>query len=197
PHRSPQQPAQHIAAPFVAGQDTVVDQEGDGAHVVGDDPQGDVGFGVLLVGDAGAGRYMVHDGPHQVDFKVAAHPLQQSGRPLKAHAGVDALALQGVVVARLVLEELDEHEVPNLNEPLAPRAAGTAVRVPAALFGAPVDVDFRARTAGADADFPEVVGLPHADDALGGQADLLLPDLRRPVIFQTHAGPQPVRRDEI
>src|SRR5690606_19875555 len=112
--------------------------------------------------------------------------------PLQAHPRVDALALQGRVAAVLVLVELDKHQVPDFHVPLAAGTPRPAVGLAAAPLGAPVHVDFGAGPAGAHADLPEVVLLAHADDALGRQARLLLPELGRLVVFDVDAGPQPV-----
>ena len=79
--------------------------------------------------------------------------------------------------------ELSEYVVPDLHKTVAV-AAGLAVRLAAAVFFAAVVVDFRAGTAGAGAMLPEVVFLAKAVDPVGGNTDLLVPDLVGFVILQ-------------
>ena len=101
------------------------------------------------------------------------------GQTLQAHAGVDVLLLQLGVVALAVVVELGEDDVPDLHIAVAVAAHGAA-GLAAAVLLAPVVVDLGAGAAGAGAVLPEVVLLAELEDALGGDADLLVPDVGRP-----------------
>src|SRR5690606_3470059 len=191
-HGAPEQPAQHIASPLVPGKDAVEDHKRDAPHVVGDHPHADVGVRIALVRNPCDGGDVIDDGADNVDLEVAGHALQERGRPLKAHSGVDTLALERGELAFFVLMVLDEHQVPNLEVPLAAVARGPAVRFAAAERFAPVVVDFRARAARPDADLPEVILLSEADDALFGQAHFTVPDVESLVVFNINRNPKPV-----
>ena len=187
-----QQTAQHVAAALVAGQDAVADHEGGGADVIGDDTQGHVALVALAI--VGAGQLAdlvgdVHDGIH---IKQAVHVLAHAGQTLQTHTGVDVLLLQlGIVVVTVVIE-LAEHVVPDLDIAVAVAAHGAA-GLAAAVFGAAVIVDLGAGAAGAGAVLPEVVLLAEAEDLLGGDADLVVPDVPRLVIVLIDGGVQAVR----
>ena len=172
-HGAADDPAQHIAAAFVARQHAVDDQERAGADVVGDDAQRLV-LEVAGAGDAGGGLDQVLE---QVDLIVAVHVLQHGGKPLQAHAGIDARGRQRQQGAVGLAVELHEDVVPDLDVAVAVfvrrtrRAAGDVRAV--------VVEDLGARTAGAGiGHLPEVVGgerralvVADADDAIGRQAD--------------------------
>src|SRR5690606_35475693 len=106
-------------------------------------------------------------------------------------ACVDPLLLQRRQLARFILVELDEDQVPDLHEALAV-AARAAVIPPAAELGPPVVVDLRAGPAGPHPNLPKVVLLAQADDPFPGQADLLMPNLEGLVVVQVDGGPQPL-----
>ena len=170
-----QQTAQHIAAALVGGQHAVADHEGGGADVVGDHAQRHVGGVALAVGGAGdlgdlAGD--IHDGIH---VKQGGHALAHAGQTLQAHTGIDVLLLKLGVVVLTVVVELGEHHVPDLDITVAVAAHGAAGLAAAPLLAAVV-VDLGAGTAGAGAVLPEVILLAELEDALGGDADLLVPD---------------------
>src|SRR5690606_417429 len=191
-HRAAQQPAEHVAAPFVAGKDAVKDHEGDPAHVVGDHPDAHVGLGIVLVVDAGHRRDVIDDRPDKIDLKVAGDALEQGGRPFQAHAGVDALGLEGGKLALFVLVKLDKNQVPNLKVTLAMIAGRSAAGPATAKLLAPVIVNLGARAAGADADLPEVVFSPKAHDPGLRKADLPVPDLKSLVVLQVDGSPEAV-----
>ena len=87
--------------------------------------------------------------------------------------GVDVLLRQRRQRAVGVQLELHEDEVPELEEAVAARARGRAVRVAAAVLLAPVVVDLRVRPARPRAaDRPEVLAARERDDALARHADL-------------------------
>ena len=87
---------------------------------------------------------------------------------------------------------------PHLDVPVTVAAHG-AGGLAAAPFRAPVVVDLGAGAAGAGAVLPEVVLLAELEDALGGDADLLVPDAEGLVVgggglvAGEHGGIQPVR----
>ena len=173
--RPAEQAAQDVAPALVGGEHAVADHEGGGADMVGDDPEGYVllfRLSVVGVGDLAHLVGDIHDGVH---VEEGGHPLADAGQPLQAHAGVDVLLLQLLVVALAVVVELGEHHVPDLDIPVAVAAHG-APRLAAAPLLPTVVVDLGAGAAGAGAVLPEVVRLAELEDALGGDADLLVPD---------------------
>ena len=173
--------AQDVAPALVGGEDAVADHEGGGADVVGDDPEGHVTLPALAVagtGDVGDLLGDVHDGVH---VEKGVHVLAHHGQPLQAHAGVDVLLLKLLVVALAVVVELGEDHVPDFHVAVALTAYGAA-GLAAAVLLAPVIVNLGAGAAGAGAVLPEVVLLAELEDALGGDADLLVPDLEGLVV---------------
>ena len=111
--------------------------------------------------------------------------------PLQPHAGVDRRPRQRHARARRPFLELHEHQVPDLDEPVAVlvRAAGRAARDMVAM----VVEDLGARAAGAGiAHAPEIVRRRDADDPLVRQPGNLLPDRRGVFVFREHGDQQPV-----
>ena len=192
-----QQTAEHIAPALVGGEHAVTDHEGGGADVVCDDPEGHVLAVALAVVGAGDLGHLVGDVHHGVHIKEGVHPLAHAGQALQSHAGVDVLLLQLSVVALPVVVELGEDDVPHLDIAVAV-AAHSAPRLAAAIGRAPVVVDLGAGAAGAGAVLPEVVLLAELEDALGGDADLLVPDAEGLVVggggfvAGEHGGVEPV-----
>ena len=115
--RAADDPAQHVAAAFVAGNDAVDDQERARADVVGDDLERRVvEVGRVPVSRAAALISVLE----QVDLVVRVHVLQHRGEALEAHAGVDATAWAAACSSPLVVAvELHEHEVPDLDVAVA------------------------------------------------------------------------------
>ena len=74
-----------------------------------------------------------------------------------------------------VVVELGKDVVPHLNIAVAV-AADRAAGLTAAVLRAAVVVNFGAGAAGAGAMLPEIILLAEAEDALGGDADLVTPD---------------------
>lgn len=185
--------AQHVAAALVAGGDAVTDEHDGGTDVVGYHPERDVrapGGAVAHPGQLGG---LVHDDAQGVGLVHVLHALQDHREAFEAEAGVDVLGGQvpkdrevvlAVAGAALVLHE---DQVPDLHVPLVVdgRAALDAE------LGASVVVDLGTGTAGAgDAHGPEVVLLPQALDALGGDTDPVAPDLLGLVVVQVDRDPQ-------
>ncbi|GAB1387898.1 hypothetical protein MASR1M6_00780 [Rubrivivax sp.] len=198
--------AQHVAAALVAGDDAVGDGEGAGADVVGDDLEArrlQVLDPVGVTRPAGIQHRVARgreQGREEVDLVVAVHMLQHRGQALEAHAGVDTGLGQAVHRAVFGAVELHEDVVPDLDVAVAIllRAARRAARD----LGAVVVEDLAARAAGAGvAHHPEVVGLvapalvvADAHDALGRQADHLVPDVVGLVVLLVDGGPQALGR---
>ena len=149
--------------------------------MVGDDAQGHVLLAALAVARAGDLGDLVGDVHHRVDVEERINVLAHNGQALKTHAGVDVLLLELFVVVVAVVVELGEDDVPDLHVAVALAADGAAGLAAAVLLAA-VIVNFRARTAGAGAVLPEVVLLAELEDAVLGNADLLVPDAERLVI---------------
>src|SRR5207237_7103974 len=94
-------------------------------------------------------------------------------------------------LAAVVLEWLHEDEVPDLQVALLVHVARS--QVGGAVGRPPVVEELRGGTARAgDPHAPEVVLLAPAQDALGRDADVLLPDLGSLVVSLEHGRPEPV-----
>ena len=179
--RAAQQAAQNVAAALVGGQHTVRDHKDGSANMVGDDAQGNVALLALAVACAGQLRHLVGNVHHGIDVEQGIHVLADDRQTLQSHAGVDILLHELGVVAVAVIVELGEHVVPDLHIAVAvaaDRAAGFA----AAVLLAAVIVDLGAGAARAGAMLPEVVLLAEAEDTVGRDADLLVPDLKSLVV---------------
>ena len=197
---APQDTAQHIAAALVAGQDAVGHQKRRGPGMIRDDPQRDVRLGAGTVADAGQILHEADDRPKEVGVEVARHPLQDRRQPLQTGAGVDAgpgQRGQHPVAAPL---ELHEHQVPQLQVPIAvtPHGAG---RPPASHSRTLVVDDLGAGAARARiAHRPEVVlggaghnpGIRHV--ATPERARLLVRAEPHPRVALVNGGPQPLGR---
>ena len=170
-----EQAAQDIAPALVGGEDAVADHEGGGADVVGDDPEGDVSGVALAVAGTGDLGDLGGDIHHGVHIEQGGDALAYGGQALQSHAGVDVFLFQFSVVVLPIVVKLGEHHVPDLHIAVAVAAHGAA-GLAAAVLGAAVVVDLGAGSAGAGAVLPEVVLLSELEDALGGDADLLVPD---------------------
>ena len=143
--------------------------------MVGDDAQGDVARVALAVVRAGDLADLVGDVHDGIDVKQGVDILADHRQTLQTHAGVDVLLLELGVVAVTVVVELGKDVVPHLNIAVAV-AADRAAGLTAAVLRAAVVVNFGAGAAGAGAMLPEVILLAEAEDALGGDADLVTPD---------------------
>ena len=186
-----QQTAQDIAASLVRGQHAVADHHDGRADVVGDDAQGDVHIVAVAVVRARETGDLVGDVHHGVHVKQRIHALTHDREALQTHARVDVLLHELGVVAVAVVVKLGEDVVPDLHIAVAVAARG-ASRLAAAVLLAAVIVDLGAGAAGTRAVLPEVVLLAETHDALGGDADLVAPDVERLVIVHIHAGVQAV-----
>ena len=187
-----QQAAQNVAAALVGRNNAVADHHNGGADVVGDNTQGNIGLvavAVVLAGDLGN---LVGDVAHGVNVEQGANALYHARQTLQTHAGVDVLLLQLRVVAVAVVVELGEYVVPYLHVAVTVAADGAA-GLAAAVLGAAVVVDLRARTARTGAMLPEVVLLAEAEDTLRCNADLLVPDLECLVIVNVDGRIQAIR----
>jgi hypothetical protein len=179
PDGAPDDPAQDVAAPLVAGDHAVGDQERAGADVVGEHPQ-------RRAVEVGRRRFARGGGDQvdeEVDLVVAVHVLQDRRRALEPHAGIDRRLRQRVHDTGLVAVELHEDVVPDLDVAVALLVGRS--RRPAGNSLAVVVEDFRARSAGTGvAHHPEVVGgvartlvVADAHHPLGRHADLARPDV--------------------
>ncbi len=156
-----------------------------------DDPEAYVGFVAFSVVGVGDFRDLVGDVHHRVHVEERAHVLAHTGQPFQPHAGVDVFVFHLLIVSFAVVDELGEDVVPNLDIAVAVAAHG-AGGLAAAVLLAPVVVDLGAGAAGARAVLPEVVLLAEAEDALGGDADVLVPDFKGLVVVQVNRGVEPV-----
>ena len=186
--------AENVAAALVGGDDAVGDHEHSRLDVVGADADGDI---VVLVGTVLLTRDLgnrVQDPAVGVHQEHIVHVLHDAGQTLQTHTRVDVLLGQLGVVAVAVVVELGEDVVPDLHEAVAV-TAGLAVGRAAAASLAAVEVDLGAGAAGTRAMLPEVVGLAQADDALGGNADHVGPQVIGLLVLLVDGGPEQVLGD--
>src|SRR5439155_547133 len=109
-------------APLVARQHAVVDEEREGARVLGDRAQRARHLGVL-VGVVAAARYRLGGGDdvaQLVRLIDGAHALDHRGDALEARAGVDVRRGEIGTRAVLLAEVGHEDEVPDLKEAATP-----------------------------------------------------------------------------
>ena len=93
--RTANQSPKHVAAAFVARQDTVRNHEYHGSQVIGNDSQADVVLLVaLLVLHAGLFCYRVQNVADGVDIEDGVHTLHDAGHTLQSHSGIDVLMCQ-------------------------------------------------------------------------------------------------------
>ena len=190
-----QDSSQDVSPPLVTGEDTVADEEGDGAAVIGNYPYGDV---VLFIFPVFPARHIL-DMPDnlmkEIAVVVTVYSLHYGCQPLKSHSRIDIRFGQGGQSSGRVTVELREDEVPYLDVASA-FAFDIAVRLPAADFFTLVEVDFGAGAAGTGiAHGPEIILFTQAEDPLGGELHLFIPYLERLVVVLVDAHPQLVRRD--
>ncbi len=166
-HRPPHDAAQHIAAPFLARQYAVGDQEGRSAQMVGDDP---VRHRMRAVrGNPGCLGRRRYQRPEQIDIVIVVLALQHRGDALEPHARVDRRPRQRHALGAGMLLELHEDEVPDFDEAVAVLvgAAGRPAGDPLAV----IVEDLRARAARAGvAHRPEIVRGRDANDLVLGEA---------------------------
>ena len=133
----------------------------------------------------------VHNG---IDIKEGVNSLADDCQTLKTHAGVDILLLELGIVTLAVIIKLGEDVVPDFHVTVAVTADGAA-GLAAAVLRAAVIVYLRAGAAGTCSVLPEVVLLAEAEDALSGDADLLVPDLKSLIVINVDGGIETVGID--
>ncbi len=194
PHRPAQDPPQHVAPAFVGREDAVADQKRAGAGMVRDHAEGEAG-GACLVTPPRQALRLADVRREEVGVEVRRHALEHGGDALQAHAGVDAGARQRPQVPRRVALVLHEHQVPDLQPPVAPTPVQGANLCIAAVFHAPVDDDLGARAARTRITHrPEVVLLTQADDALRRDLRQFKPQRVGLVVIAVDSGPETLLR---
>jgi hypothetical protein len=175
--RAPQDAPEHVASPFVRGQDSVGDQKGDGASVIREHAEGNVLVGVRAQRYSGDLLGTGKNAGEEVGVECVPHPLEHRGHALETCSGIHRRFGQRGHLPRSVPVELHEHEIPDL-EPAAAFAGGVALRVGAAPRGPKVDVDLGAGSTGPRlAHGPEVLLLIEAVDLFLGNADHAFPEI--------------------
>ncbi len=113
----------------------VAEDEGGGAHVVRDDPEGRVGRRLGPVALSRDLRQALDDGPEQLGLEDSFLPLEHGDGPVHSHARVHGLLRKGEILAVRRLVVLHEDVVPDLEvfpavaSRLAGRSAGGNARV--------------------------------------------------------------------
>ena len=166
-HGAADQAAQHVALVHVGGGHAAVvaDDEGGGAHVVGDDADGLGGLLVLAVLLAGQLLNLADDAREDLGLIHGLDTLEHAVGALKAHASVHVLLLQRNERAVGLLLILHEHVVPDLQIASA-GAVGAAVRAAGGLVGDPEHLGVRAAGAGDAGGAPPVVLLGQVEQVI-------------------------------
>ena len=162
--------------------------------MVGDNSQRNVRLFVLFILYSRNLAYLLHDILNGVNLKKIVHALHNDSKSFKSHAGVYVRMLQTVVISVFVLIELCEHQIPHFHESVAV-AAEFAVRFSAAVFRSAVYVNFGAGSARTCSMLPKVIFLTHLDNALGGNAYFVYPDILCLVILLVDSYPQILNRE--
>ena len=162
--------------------------------MVGDNANGDIRLCVLTVLDACNRAYCIEDLSDGVYLEEVVNVLHYASKTLKTHTCIDVLCSKLRIVALAVIVELREYVVPDLDKSVA-LAAGVAVGVTTCVLLATVEIDLGAGTAGTASVLPEVILLAHTNDALSGNADLLVPDLERLIVLLVDGGIETVSGD--
>ncbi len=170
--RAAHDPAQHVAAALVAGQDAVRDEERRGAQVVGDHAQGRVVGRVPAVASCRpAWRHCRQQRREQVRVVVGRPPCTTAARRSRPMPVSTLCAGRGSSVPRPRPVELHEDQVPDLEPAVALALTPQARAAGACRAGQCValeEVDLGAGAAGAGvAHGPEVVLHPELEHALG------------------------------
>ena len=166
-----QDTAQDVAAAFVGRQDTVADHDRNRPDVVGNDLHGHFLIGIVVIAMA-EGDDVFDNRENQIRFKVRFLLLDNRSQPFQAGACIDVFLSQRHVFAVFGAVKLGKYEVPDFQVAVAVTAYG-AGRLAAAPFRSQVVENFAVRSAGAFADFPEVVF--KFEDAVVRQADHVVP----------------------
>ena len=194
-HGAARDAAQHVAAPFVRGNDAVGDEEAAGADVVRDHAQRRR-FEIFRSCPRGSpSMRLARRRPDQVleeiDLVVRVLALEHRREPLDSHARVHRRLRERMHRSRLVAVELHEHEIPDLDVAVAVlvRRSGR----PARDAGAVVVEDLRARAARAGVGhLPEVVLVAEAVDPRVRKSGNLTPDRARFVVGVMDGDPDTV-----
>ncbi len=99
------------------GVDVFVDGERAGPNMIGDPPRAAAVLARRIVFPPADFRRGLDQRAEDVDVEVRLHALENGGRALQAHAGVDVLARQRPQIARRIADaiELGKHEVPDFH----------------------------------------------------------------------------------
>ena len=191
-HGAAHDAAEHVAAAFVGGQHAVGDEEARRPQVIGDDA---VRGSILARRRHARRRDRRRDQRlEQVDLVIVMRALQHRGDAFQPHAGIDRVLGQIDTLTGRDLLVLHEHEVPDLDEPVAVR-----IRRPRWAAGDLVAVVVENLRAGAArtrvAHLPEVVVGRDAQDLVGAEAGQLLPDAERVLVGVIDGDRQPLLVD--
>ena len=186
-HGAPHNAPQHIAAPLIRRQNTVGNEEGSCAQMIGNDSVAHAMVAVCrLLGKIGRGLNQMH---HQIRVVIVVLPLQHCANALQPHARIDRGFGQENARTVFALLELHENEVPNLDEPVT--VFIRTARRSASDFRPVIVKNFRTRPARSGvAHRPEIVGRRNTDDALLRQTCDFLPQAKGFIVFRINRGEQ-------
>ena len=132
---------------------------------------------------------LFHNVADCVNLKNIAYALHNARKTFKTHTGVDIRVRQTVVISVFVLVKLREYEVPEFNISVT-FTADFAVGFSAAVFLTAVKIYFRAGSARALSDFPEIVLFAHTHNPVGRNADFFRPYVKGLVVVLINRNPK-------
>ena len=200
-HRAADDAAQDVATPLIPRSHPVGEQEGDGARVIGNHLIAEalrVKLGHRVLRDLAHRRV---DRQEEVGVVVGEHLLRDAGEALQAHAGIDALEREFGASAIRVLLVLHEDEIPHLEPTRAVLRVVWETVGAAREICATIEVNLGAGAAWARLRHaPEVrivplVNVAPACQSIGGNADLLQPDVGRLVVIAVDRNGEAIGRD--
>ena len=163
--------AQHIAPANVARHGAIGNQKSGRSRVISNHPVRDQILPPLLVALTKQLLCARHEASKEVGVIVGSRVLQDRHQALKTHPRIDMFRRERVQHTVGVTLVLNEHEIPQLDEPLAGSIdlADVIRHLPQVTEARPpVQVDFAARAAGARVThLPEVVLAPVIEDVVG------------------------------
>ncbi len=165
--------------------------------MVGYQADGDILFCVCFIDHMCHLTNLIPDCFHCVNIKNGVHILHYDCKALQTHAGIDILIFKFCIVVVAVTLKLGKDIVPDFHKAVAV-AADLAVFLSAAVFLAPVIVDFRTRTTRSCAVLPEIIAIAifiavKARDTLRRNTDLLNPDFKSFFVLTVDGRIEPVR----
>ena len=157
--------------------------------MVCDNTDGNVRLLVLFVFNACNLANVLDNSLNSVNLKEIVNALHNASESLKSHTRVDIGVFKVAVVALTVAVKLCENEVPELCISVA-ITTDLTIGITTSVLLASVKINLGAGAAGTCAVLPEVVCLAKSYNALGCNANLLCPDVKRLIVIEVDCNPE-------